>query len=223
MKRAKDSTRRRKVYKRKKAAIQISMSFTVMLLMAIVVFILSLLFLSDFFQGVTKLKATLDEQTRSQINAMLAGNARIAIPLERKDTKPGESVAYGVGIKNTLTNESFRVEFAYPKSGKFIPIEDPDSSYDVTCRSSKCSISGYTNPRYQVVDSIFYQIGRQGELEIGINEDDIVTVSVQPIRKAPLGHFIMNLEICSGSSMPSNCVAGNYYDGSIHKLHLIVK
>lgn len=211
----------------KKAAIQLSMSFLVMLIIAVVIFLLSLVFLSDFFKQATDLKAGLDEQTRGQIEKLLSGNARIAIPLETKNTKAGDPVSFGVGIKNTDTSsplkEYFKVELF--NLGKFIPADQPDTSKTVTCGEEICYINDYNSGSYSSGDTaIEYIIGRNGEAQIYVNKNDVMVIAVLPYGNAPRGHYIFNVEICAGSSTPSSCNSNptDLYDGTIHKIHVIV-
>jgi len=210
----------------KRAAIQLSMGFLVMLIIAVVIFILSLVFLSDFFKQATDLKTGLDKQTGGQIEKLLSGNARVAIPLETKNTKAGDPVQFGIGIKNTDTSsplkDNFKVELF--NLGKFIPADQPDISKTVTCGDETCSVD-YTMGSYNPGDpAVEYVIGRNGAAQIDVNRDDVMVIAVLPYGNAPRGHYIFNVEICAGSSAPSSCNSNptDLYDGTIHKIHVIV-
>jgi hypothetical protein len=214
--------------KYKKAAIQLSMSFLVMLIIAIVIFVLSLVFLGDFFDQSVKLKTSLDQQTRAQIESMLKGNERVAIPLDTKKIKRGDSTNYGVGIRNTLSKEYFTVIL---KGGVFIPIESPEDSKDLSCsfdgEYNVCNIgSGYSNQNYDNSDirnNIQYLIGRNGKIQVPMNNEEIVTIALQSGSKAPRGHYIFNVQVCSDiTNSPNVCNSENGYGNGVYKIHLII-
>lgn len=195
----------------KKGAIQLTMNFIVMLIIAIVIFILSLFFLTDFFIQAGSLQMALDEQTRSQIESMLAGNARVAIPIETRRIRLGDSTSFGVGIRNSATNAFFRVEigdaaFIHAGSQNAVPLN---------CNEGDCSESAS-------LTLVTYQIGRLGEIKIPMNNDDIVLLAFGTTRNAQRGHFIFDVRICAEQNdYPANC-DGDLYTGNVYKLHLIV-
>jgi len=208
----------------KRGTMQLSLGFLVMTIIAITVFVLSIIFLTDFFNQATDLKTKLDEQTRGQIESLLAGNARVAIPLETKETNIGDLVQFGIGIRNTLPEEYFKVEIN--TQGKFIPAADPQSSYDLLCSDGICSINGYgTDPRYVEGDpAVEYLMGNNGDIKIEMNNKGIMLFVTRTIGHAPRGHYIFNIEVCSAAAQPSSCGSGSsdLYDETIHKVHMIV-
>ncbi|MCB9359241.1 hypothetical protein H6503_04880 [Candidatus Woesearchaeota archaeon] len=208
----------------RKSSIQLSMNFLVMLIIAIVIFILSLSFLAHFFLAASELKLKLDSQTKSQIESLLAGNARVAIPLDTKIVKPGEPAIFGVGIKNTIPDTYFKVQFL--TDGKFIPAEAPDEGYDVKCFADlqQCVINGYIGQSYDGGGyAIEYKVGNAGETNVKINEESIVLIGTKTLRKAPLGHYIFTVYVCVGASSYPVCNLNNLYDDTVHKMHMIVK
>jgi hypothetical protein len=212
--------------KNKSGGMQLSLNFLVMLIIAIVIFILSIAFLGDFFKQATELRTSLDEHSRAQIETLLAGNARVAIPIESRTTKPGDPVSYGIGIKNTLPQENFLVKIH--SQGTFIPANEPTQSYMLICGDINyrgCSIDGFSLRNYNSGDiAVEYLIGRQGKTQIKINNDDTMVIALNPISKAPRGHYIFNILICSSYSEIDDCPpsVSELYDGSIHKIHMIV-
>lgn len=211
----------------KKAGIQISLGFLITLIIAIVVFILSIAFLGDFFTQATELRESLDQHSRAQIEALLAGNARVAIPIETQTVSRGDPAYYGVGIRNTLPENYFKVQLH--QSGGFIPAGPDNNLYNINCVDGECRIidATFNDPtgRFDVnLPVINYQVGRQGNLKIDINQQDTVVVATNPLSNSPRGHYIFNLMICSASGdHPSECNPNNLYDNSIHKLHMIVR
>lgn len=201
--------------KRKNASIQLSMGFLVTMIISIVIFILSLMFLTDFFKQANELKMKLDDNTRSQIETLLAGNARVAIPIETKTIDRGEPVSFGIGIKNTMTSEYFKLGLT---GSKFLPVDNPSNDLDLSCDSLnvKCTVAGMSG-------EVYYNISRNGKTKIGINKKDTMIIAFLPGEDAPRGHYIFNVYICTGSAaFPSACTSSNLYDSSTHKLHLNV-
>jgi hypothetical protein len=206
----------------KRAGMQLSLNFLVMLIIAIVIFILSIAFLTDFFRQATELRTSLDDHSRSQIESLLAGNTRVAIPIDTKTTKPGDPVSYGIGIKNTLPSKYFTIKIH--SQGAFIPATDRSISNNLICDDKICKINA-DFPRYTSGEpAIEYLIGRLGKLEIDINQDDTVVLAINPLSNAPRGHYIFNLLICSSDQENADCnpSSENLYDGSVHKIHLIL-
>ncbi|MFT4304376.1 MAG: hypothetical protein ACMXYG_07455 [Candidatus Woesearchaeota archaeon] len=212
--------------RKKKAAIQLSMSFLVMLIIAIVVFVLSVIFLGHFFIQASDLKLRLDEQTRMQIETLLAGNTRVAIPIDTRTVRGGNTADFAVGIKNTLPEPYFKVDID-PMAVKFIPIEDRNRLIDVSCADGLCYIQSYGGgsgeQRYDSSKpAIQYLVGNNGERKIEMNRDSIILVAAQPLRGAPAGHYIFTLRVCNGEhDFPTSCTAANTYDNTVHKIHVI--
>jgi hypothetical protein len=208
----------------KKAAIQLTTGFMVMLIIAIVVFLLSLVFLGEFFEQATKMKETLDQQTRRGIEYLLSQDARVAVPFDNMRVKAGEPTNFGVGIRNEVATEPyFRIEI--DSSNKYIETVGQDQNeYILSCSGNICSIVDHPSLTGPDTEVIVYRIGRE-TLEIENHKQDIVTIALTPKKKAPRGHYVFNLKVCSGPNANSvnQCGYDTLYGGSVHKLHLIVK
>jgi hypothetical protein len=217
------------MYKKKRAAIQLTMGFLVTLIIAIVVFILSLNFLAQFFKQAEELKASLDDQTKRDIENMLAGNARVAIPVDTKSVRIGETGVFGIGIKNTQSATKFKIDFS--TVAKFIPVEDPNSICDLSCGTlvsgntySCFFVSGCTGVTATLPTSavISYSVGSNGDMTIDMNKEATNLIAIHPLRGTLRGHYIFNIKVCSGTTTPTTC-GTTYYDGTIHKIHVNVR
>ncbi len=73
-----------------------------MLLLAVTLFGFGIMFFSHMFGSVKKVSLSLDQDTERQINVMLSGSSRIAIPVTTKNAGRGSVVYFGLGIINIM-------------------------------------------------------------------------------------------------------------------------
>ncbi|MBN2567360.1 hypothetical protein JXB02_04735 [Candidatus Woesearchaeota archaeon] len=93
-----------------KRAIELSVGFVVILVLAVVVFGLGISFARTFFQKAEGLKADVDSQTEMQIRRLLDRGERVAIPLSRKTVRPGAASTFAIGVMNVLgQTRDFRI------------------------------------------------------------------------------------------------------------------
>ena len=198
------------------------MSFLVMLIMAIVVFILSIYFLAGFFEQSVTLRDRLDSQTQQQIESMLARDARVAIPIDTVQMRPGDSATFGIGVRNTDASRTyFKVELSSSDYGRLIEATDPAQTLKrLICSNGECYVAGYGD------NILMYEFGRNGIIDVGVNQQDTVTFALGVYRNAPRGHYIMNVFVCSfendADRTSEGCDATNSYTGTVHKIHLLV-
>ncbi len=86
-----------------KKAMELSINFIVMLIIAMALFSFGIWFAYKFFGGAEKMRTDLDEQTQQQIeNLLMQGNERVVIPFNSKTLDKGNSAIFGVGILNVI-------------------------------------------------------------------------------------------------------------------------
>ena len=90
-----------------KKALQLSINFIVILIMAIVIFGFGITFVGKFFAGAAQLKADLDMDTQKRIQSLLDTGEQIAIPVNTKTLEVGQSSTFGMGILNILGEEKY--------------------------------------------------------------------------------------------------------------------
>ena len=90
---------------RNKKAIELTINFLVMLILAVVVFGLGMKFMVQFFAGAQKQQAALDQQTKSRIEGLLSSGERVAVPLNKKTLIRGEGDTIGIGISNVVSDK----------------------------------------------------------------------------------------------------------------------
>ncbi len=100
-----------------KRGIQLTINFMVMLVLAIVVFGLSVAMVNKFFGSAKKMKVQLDDQTNRQIERYLDEGSKVAVPLKRKNIERKELGRFGVGILNVFPDQyKFRVKITPGKA-----------------------------------------------------------------------------------------------------------
>ena len=94
-----------------KKGIELSVNFLVVIILWIVILTFSLILVRQIFTGAEDIRTQLDSQTDAQIDSLLTGNRRIAIPSNRKTIEQQDSTVYGLGVRNILKdNLYFRIE-----------------------------------------------------------------------------------------------------------------
>ena len=78
-----------------------SISMFVMIILSIAMFVMSLVFLGNFFSATKEVQQDIDLRTKQQIDSLLDNGARVALPLYNGDIKGGQSGNFGLGILNT--------------------------------------------------------------------------------------------------------------------------
>ncbi|RMF55464.1 hypothetical protein D6745_02080 [Candidatus Woesearchaeota archaeon] len=84
----------------RKAAIQLSVNFVVVLIIAVIVFGLGLTFAYRLLSTASDIEEGFDADTNAQIEAMLNSGEAVAIPINRAYLKKGKAHVFGLGISN---------------------------------------------------------------------------------------------------------------------------
>jgi hypothetical protein len=95
-----------------KKGIELAISFVVIIIISLVVFAGSMVIVRNIFSGAEELKATLDQQTDSQIQEMLSAGEIVAVPLAHKAIAIGDKAVFWAAVSNafqTATNDKFYV------------------------------------------------------------------------------------------------------------------
>ena len=177
----------------KRGAIELSASFLVTILIAIVMLGLGILFLRQLFSGAEDIRQDIDVQTESQIEALLNQGQQVAVPFNSQTVLRGKDHLFGVGIVNILDKGTFymrvRTATAVDKEGKLLTRSDQESWV-----------------RYDV-----------GIVTLEKNERHATQVRVNVPSDTVIGTYVFNVEICKGSPS-ATC---NRYD-SVKKIYIIV-
>jgi len=179
-----------------KRAMELSINFIVMLILAIALFGFGLRFLGTFFSGGMKMQKALDDQTKRNIEALLSSGERVAIPLDNKEILRGENEIIGIGILNVMS-------------------QNPSDEFNILieCAGTNClktpPIPTYLN-----------------KVTIQNNKQEMVKVLFNVGKKTPPGTYIFNVCIARAAEVASCQVGGyvlnDFYDKSLHKIYIKV-
>ena len=212
--------------RRNKKGMELSINFIVILIMSIVMFAGGLALINKFFKTAEEQKASIDSDTEAQIEQLLADGSRVAIPINRKQTKIGKSEVFGVGIYNILEGETDNLNFEVRVD--FTKFVDVDNKVD----EEPDDYVGYidTNWIFSDVETV----------TIAQNKRKIVAVPVvvkskwDDTKKTQPGTYIFNVHVCPQAWVTDGDCDGEegstnqakpeeYYDGHLHKIYVEVK
>jgi len=97
-----------------KKAIELSVNFLVMLIIALAVFGMGLMLFKQFFSQAENIKQNLDEQTKAELTQKMMSSSEQLIVYPTQMTIPrGSSDVFGVGILNIGTGTDFNISTTY--------------------------------------------------------------------------------------------------------------
>ena len=96
-----------------KRAIQLSVNFIVMLIIALVVFGFGIKLAFDLMSEAETIREEVDENTQREIEEALMGGSQVSIPINRKETKIGKSINFGLGIFNIEDTQYFTINMNF--------------------------------------------------------------------------------------------------------------
>jgi len=119
-----------------KKAMELSVTVIILLIISIIIFGFGIYMLKQIFFGANEIQASLEQQAQAQIEQMLKEeNALVAVPFGTKTARRGESVVFGVGVRNTGdTMNKYTIVTAFDNA-----VTPDGSSYIVKCGEDDCS------------------------------------------------------------------------------------
>jgi len=103
----------------RKGTMELSLGFLVTIIITIVIFGFSIIFLKNLFTGATEISYELDTRTQQQIESLLSQGQKVAVPFNRREIRVGESGMFGVGIYNIAgANAIFKLNVSGGKDPK---------------------------------------------------------------------------------------------------------
>jgi len=112
-----------------KRGIEFSVGFLVGLIIAILIFSLSLYFTLKWFGEADEIKGNIDRQTQERIMSTLkTGNQQVGIPISVEEIKKGNMAIFGLGVRNIGSQSEFSASVAfaaaYDESGNQLSVDD---------------------------------------------------------------------------------------------------
>jgi hypothetical protein len=187
----------------KKAAIQLSAGFLVILLLSLVVFGIGLTLMTKIFVGAEDIKKNLDAKTATQIRHSLKGSNIVSLPFNRLTVARKKHDIAGVGILNKLGDTStFSVHVTCNAALSHDDVVFCDESSGIDCASVACD--GWV-------------LSDTDGISLENNEDVVSDVLVAIPSDAETGKYVFNVEVqCTGGP-----VCDDAY-GSVKKLYVTV-
>jgi hypothetical protein len=111
------------MFKMDKKGLELSLTVLVTIIISVLIFIGGIAMVWKFFAGAEEIKGGIEQQTQSQIEALLRqGTEIVAIPVNTKIVQIGKEATFGLGIRNIGEDQGFYIviNFAgiYDKAGK---------------------------------------------------------------------------------------------------------
>ena len=107
---------------RKKAAMELSVSTIVIVVLAMSMLILGIVLVKNIFGGATDIADMTNEQLKNQVSILFGEDKKLVVypDTRRRDIRQGDSDGFGIGIKNLLEGSN-DVKFSYE-----VVVSDPD-------------------------------------------------------------------------------------------------
>ena len=100
--------------KPKKAAMELSVSTIVIVVLAMSMLILGIVLVKNIFEGATNIADMTNDQLKNQVSILFGGDKKLVVypDTQQRDIKQGDHDGFGIGIKN-LIEGSNNVKFSY--------------------------------------------------------------------------------------------------------------
>ncbi len=208
-------------FKMNNKGFELSASFIVTLIMVIVIFIGSIYFVQQFFFKAEEMKAEIERSTQEQIESLLQGGSLVAIPINTKEIKTGDSSVFGLGVRNVGETKGFKVVVNFNKAINDLGEVLFDESY-----------AEYINSNWLLYDSneFFLDSNKLKTIPIAVGPDYRVSESENTVP----GTYLFNVCVFvdSGVSSESDCSSDafkyspdktKYYTKKMYSLMVTVK
>ena len=100
----------------KKAAIELSMNFLVVIILAIVIFGAGIYLMNKLFGAAGAKVLVWDRQMQDQIESLMDDGSQIAIPFDSKTIPRGKLDTFGIGIFNTEATGVFEITIVFDEA-----------------------------------------------------------------------------------------------------------
>ena len=189
----------KRIFRKNKKAIELSINFLVVVILGLAMLSMGIIAFNKFFRGAETIRKSFDARTQAELEALLSGGEKVAIPFTKKEVIAGDTAVFGLGILNILGKEELfvvdvRCDELIPK-GKELP--ESCSDFD---------------------KNIIYTSDHQ----LKNNQQQKLPIAISTQRNTKEGTYIINVCICTG-----RCVCNgppypaNLYQ-NLHKIYVTV-
>ena len=186
---------------KKRAAIELSANFLVVIIIAVVILSLSFALFKNILNKTGKTTDVLDERIKKQIeNLLLNSGERVVLPINRGETSPNGALVFGLGVTNVLGHDdNFYVHVRC----------DTDPALGLDC--SRVQVKG---------------IDLRQDVQIKNTERKIFEI-VLDFQSADRVTYVFNVDVCrkgtattTTAPITSNCYSGYpYFYGRKYKIY----
>jgi len=188
----------------RKAAIELSMNFFVILIISLVVFGSGMALFWKIYQHGEEELGRVSRNVEQMIIRQLHGGDKVSVVPRSIDLDRGDQYIIGIGIKNVLIDET--VFNVFVKRGLFVREE-------FTCIFDEFDLCIDEDD----VDKNILPLkilGGDAELRVEANKQEISNIMIKADRKAMSGEYVINICVCHDQNCIdyATCVAGLAYD-----------
>ena len=185
-----------------KRGMELTVSFFVILILSVVIFAGSLYFLRQFYTSTESFRQAIDQETESELQALIRDGNIVAIPLNKAKIAQGKGQSFWVGIQNVLDAEKpFGMTVAFSKA--FTQNEEQILEADPT----------HINTNW-VLFNAEPQLIKNGEFK-ALPVRIVVGTEIGSGMRTKQGTYAFNVcvwDASFSSSPPSDCGASSSYD-----------
>jgi len=205
-----------------KKGMELSINFFVMLIIIVTIFSGSVAFLNKFYKETVVIEETISRDTENQIQGLLRGGNVVAIPLNKKDLRRGQSETFWLGILNIIgeDRDDFKVIVKFAKA--FTSAEELITEADPVFIDSKWIL--FSSGPYAIKNNDFRSVG----IKANANNNMASGVATEK------GTYIFNVCVYNqniGVVDADTCAQGNMqvlsqndalYTGKVYKMYVEV-
>lgn len=170
-----------------KRGMEIAISTIVIIIISVVIFSMSLYFVFKWFGQAEELKAEIDKQTKEQITtALKSGNQLVAIPFSIQETKRGNPITFGAGVRYIGPDTEKQFSTATSFSGAYTP-----DGKTICAQTDQCAqhIQQTWLGNFAITPTFTLKKNEEKLIPILIRVDSNIASG----RQTPIGDYIFNL------------------------------
>ena len=185
----------------KKAALELSVNFLVILIISVVVLGFGIYLMQQIFAGANKSVLAWNDRMKAEIESALADGSLVAVSFDTKDVHNGELATFGVGLLNINDPLSGSTTVDFTVQVKFKEAFKPGQTTSF-CSPPGCSTPNTWLKSSQQTPNPTTGLTLQYSLKKYERKDDIL-IGVEPVN-AEKGRYLYELSVTSSGSPYGN-------------------